>query len=319
MLHRPAMIPLVLVFWGVTSGWLLVAKILPSLRLGSPPGYQALYMAEDRLVPVAWTVLWNGQPLGWALSQTERTEQGGMEVESLLHFDRLPVDEVLPSWTKTLLRHSFDPGTSYSFDARGHLSIDGKGDLRSFSSVVTLPGTGNRVFLNGRIEDGGAIVDVRANGVNYSVSRHLPNHIRIGDELSPQATLPGLYPNRQWTVPVYSPLRPGQSPIQILHARVTGEESMFWDDKLLRVDVVDYADVPADPATPRCRLWVDRCGRVLKQESLILGSKLVFARRTDAAAENLIAGVGPIPGAAPAGESADSEPGHEEHVEKRNP
>ncbi|MFM7291286.1 MAG: hypothetical protein ACKO6B_08650, partial [Planctomycetia bacterium] len=70
---------------------------------------------------------------------------------------------------------------------------------------------------------------------------------------------------------------------------------------------------------PRCRLWVDRSGRVLKQESLILGSKLVFARRTDAAAENLIAGVGPIPGAAPAGESADSEPGHEEHVEKRNP
>ncbi|MFM9195659.1 MAG: hypothetical protein ACKOWG_07960, partial [Planctomycetia bacterium] len=335
MLHRPLMIPVVLIFWAVTSGWLLMAKILPSLQPGSPPGYQALYMAENRIVPVAWTVLWNEQPLGWALSQTERTEQGGMEVESLLHFDRLPIDEVLPPWTKLLLRHSFDPGTSYSFDARGHLTIDRRGDLKSFSSVVTMPATGNRVFLKGRIEDGQAIVDVRANGVNYNVSRHLPNHIRIGDELSPQATLPGLYPNRQWTVPVYSPLRPGQSPIQILHARVAGEESMFWNDKLIRVDVVHYADDPAKHRKPRCRLWVDRSGRVLKQESLMLGSKLVFMRRTDAAAEDLIASVGPIPDADPAsafdqamgltvepavaGEDVDSESDTEEPVEKENP
>ena len=304
MLHRPWMIPLVLIFWCVTSGWLLVEKILPSLAPGSPPGYQALYMTENRPVPVAWTVLWNEQPLGWAMSQAERTEQGGMEVESLLHFDRLPIDEVLPPWTKLLLRHSFDPGTSYSLDARGHVSIDKRGDLRSFNSVVTLPNTDDRVFLNGRIEDGEVTVDVRAHGMNYGVSRHLPSHVRIGDELSPQATIPGLYPNRQWTVPVYSPLRPGQSPIQILHARVAGEESMFWDDKLVRVDVVHYTDDPAKHRVPKCRLWVDRNGRVLKQESLMLGSKLVFLRRSDAAAEDLIASVGPLPEVAafPAGE-----------------
>jgi hypothetical protein len=293
MLHRPWMIPLVLIFWCVTSGWLLVEKILPGLSPGSPPGYQALYMAENRLVPVAWAVLWNEQPLGLALSQSERTEEGGMEVESLLHFDRLPIDEVLPPWTKLLIRHSFDPGTSYALDARGHLSINRKGELRSFNSVVNLPATADRVFLNGRIDDGEVTVDVRAHGMNYSVSRHLPSHIMIGDELSPQATLPGLYPNRQWTVPVYSPLRPGQSPIQILHARVAGEESMFWDDKLVRVDIVNYSDDPAKHREPKCRLWVDRSGRVLKQESLMLGSKLVFMRRTDAAAADLVAGVLP--------------------------
>lgn len=62
MLHRPALIPLVFIFWGVSSGWLLVEKILPTLSPGSPPGYQALYTSENRLVPVAWTVLWNDQP-----------------------------------------------------------------------------------------------------------------------------------------------------------------------------------------------------------------------------------------------------------------
>jgi hypothetical protein len=291
MLHRPWMIPLVLAFWCVTSGWLLVEKIMPGLSPGSPPGYQALYTTENRLVPVAWTVLWKDQPLGWALSQSERTEKGGMEVESLLHFDRLPINEVLPPWTKLLLRQSFDPGISYALDARGHLSIDQRGELRSFNSVVSLPATLDKVFLDGKINDGEVVVDVRAHGMTYSVSRHLPNHIMIGDELSPQATLPGLYPNRQWTVPVYSPLRPGQSPIQILHARVAGEESMFWNDSMVRVDVVHYSDDPAKHREPRCRLWVDRNGRVLKQESLMLGSKLVFLRRTDAGAADLVSGV----------------------------
>ena len=291
MLYRPWLIPLVVLFWCASSGWLLLAKILPSLSPGSPPGYQALYMAENRLVPVAWTVLWNDQPLGWAMSQSERTEAGGMEVDSLLHFDRLPIEEVLPAWTKLLLRQSFTPGVSYALDARGHLTIDPQGELRSFRSVVTLPATADRVFLQGRIDKREVTVDVRAHGMNYTVSRHLPAQITIGDELSPQATLPGLYHNRQWTVPVYSPLRPGQAPIQILHARVAGEESMFWDDTLVRVDVVHYRDDPATHREPRCRLWVDRSGRVLKQESLMLGSKLVFLRRSDEAAEDLISSV----------------------------
>ena len=65
---------------------------------------------------------------------------------------------------------------------------------------------------------------------------------------------------------------------------------MFWDDKLVRVDVVNYSDDPAKHREPKCRLWVDRSGRVLKQESLMLGSKLVFMRRTDAAAAELVAG-----------------------------
>lgn len=307
MLQNPWFIPLVVLFWCVSSGWLLVEKILPSLSPGSPPGYQALYVSDNRLVPVAWTVLWNDQPLGWALSQSERTEDGGMEVKSNLHFDRLPLNEVLPAWTKMFLRQPIDPKASYALDARGRLSIDPKGNLTSFKSVVDLPASSESVVLDGRIDDGEVTVDVRAHGMTYSVSRHLPRHITIGDELSPQATLPGLYHNRQWTVPVYSPLRPGQAPIQILHAKVTGEESMFWDDKLVRCDVVHYSDDPAKHREPKCRLWVDRAGKVLKQESLLLGARLVFLRRSDAGAEDLIASVLPVPGGEPSKPAGEME------------
>ena len=211
-----------------------------------------------------------------------------MEVESLLHFDRLPMNEVLPAWMKVMLPGTFDPQTLFSLDARGQLSIDPGGSLRSFRSAIDLPATADKVVLSGTIDDGNVTVMVSTRDVHYSTSRHLPNNIMLGDELSPQATLPGLFPNRRWTVPVYSPLRAGQSPIEILHAHVVGEETMFWDDALVRVAVVHYRDDPASHHEPRCRLWVDRRGTVLKQESVMLGSKLVFMRRSDEAAERLL-------------------------------
>lgn len=292
MLYRPAFIPLIVLFWVVTSGWLVVTKILPSLTPGSPPGYQAYHVSNGRLLPVAWSVLWNDELLGWATSLATRSDEGGLEVYSLLHFDRLPIDKVLPQWAKMMLPTALDATASYAFDAHGRLSIDPRGELRTFSSVVNIPATGGRVLLDGRIDDGEVNVDVRAHGVEYNVSRHIPRHLTIGDELSPQATLPGLYPDRQWTVPVYSPLRPGQSPIQILHARVAGEESMEWEGRMERVHVVHYRDDPSLHREPKCRLWVDRGGRVLKQESLMLGAKLVFVRQSDADAEALTNGAG---------------------------
>jgi len=39
MLSRPLFAPFVIAFWCLTSGWLFVAKILPALQPGSPPGY----------------------------------------------------------------------------------------------------------------------------------------------------------------------------------------------------------------------------------------------------------------------------------------
>lgn len=297
MLVRPWAIPLVVLFWCISSGWLLTAKIIPSLVPGAPPGQQAVHAPQGQ--PVGWTVLWNEQPLGWALSQSHQLDDGGLDVESVLHFDRLPMDKVLPSWTKPLLRQTFDPETVLTLDARGRLSIDVSGTLRAFRSAITIPALSEQIVLNGMIDDGLVTVLVSAGDSHYSTSRRLPRNISLGDELSPQAMLPGLAANRRWTVPVYSPLRFGQSPIEMLYAHVAGEETMFWDDSLVRVDVVHYRDDPSQHHEPRCRLWVDRSGKVLKQESVVLGSRLVFLRRSDEAAERLLSLVESHPEAAP--------------------
>jgi hypothetical protein len=290
MLQRPWLTPLIVGCWCITSSWLLVTKILPSLRPGSPPGYQALYASGSRLLPVGWSVLLNGTPLGWALTESERTEDGGVIVSSRLHFDRLPVGDVLPSWAGTFFDRMLDRReVAAAFDARGRLTIDALGQLRSFNSIVDVPGFSDGILLEGTCDDGTVTVSVRAGDLRYDVTRHFPTHMMVGDELSPQATLPGLYEGRRWTVPVYSPIRAGRSPLEILHAEVGGEDVLFWENGLVRVNVVSYRDDPSSTREPRCRMWVDKSGRVLKQEAAILGARLAFIRRSDEAAATMAA------------------------------
>ena len=299
--HRPLLTSVTVGFWCLTSGWLLASKVLPSLHPGSPPSQQTLYTAGNRLEPVGWTVKWNDRPVGWALTETHRAAPGGLTVDSRLHFDRLPLDEMLPPWVRLLVQRAVSAGPGTSFDARGRLMIDAGGELRAFTSIVSLPGTAEQIVLNGTVDDGQMHVTIRAGEMRHETTRSFPRHIMIGDELSPQATLPGLYEGRRWTVPVYSPLRPRHTPIEILHAVVGGEESVFWNDSLVRTHIVSYHEEPSGHHEPRCRMWVDLSGRVLRQEALLLGARLSFLRRTDADAAHLAASIGQ---AAPPGSPA---------------
>ena len=288
MLQRPWFTTFVVVFWCLTSGWLLVEKILPSLSPGSPPGYQAMYTSDAGLVPVAWTVQWDDRPLGWAIAESRRTALGGLLVDSRMHFDRLPLDEIMPAWTSLLVRKALPKG-GLTFDARGRLSIDAAGDLRSFMSLVNVPGSSEQVLLNGTVDSGTVRVHVQAGEMRYETTRHLPDQMMIGDELSPQATMLGLHEGRRWTVPVYSPLRAGSAPLEILHAEVGPVETIYWEGRLVRVHPVAYREDPASHREPRSRMWVDLAGRVLRQEATLLGSKLSFIRRSDEAAARLAA------------------------------
>ena len=290
MLQRPIFTPVVIGFWCVTTGWLMAAKILPTLQSGSPPGQQALYASGSRLVPVAWTVFCNEEPIGWALTQTSRSAHQGILVDSHLHFERLPWKEMLPGWATLLMQRLTPNGDVAALDARGRLAIDERGQLSSFSSVVNLPGTDQPVVLTGTVDAGSVTINVVAGELRYETTRHLPTDLMIADELSPQATLPELHEGRRWTVPVYSPLRAGQSPLEILHAEVGSAEMTYWEGNLVQARVVTYRVDPTSDGEPRCRLWVDRTGRVLRQEAALLGAHVAFVRRPDAEAARMAAG-----------------------------
>lgn len=304
MLHRPWTAPLVVAFWCVTTGWLVGTKILPAFHSGEAPSEAAFLAEGDRLLPVGWSVHWNGSPIGWALNESSREADGGITVRSRLHCDRLPLDEMLPGWAGTLVQRSLRRGASTSLDATGRIDLDAAGRLRAFTSVVTLPGTGQNVSIEGVADEAGEVtVAFRAGALRYDTTVRVPGRGMVGDELSPHAMLPGLHEGRRWTVPVYGPLRPGGPPLQILHAVVGAEETIFWGNRLVNARVVSYREDPSSPREPRCRVWVDRSGRVLRHESALLGAKMEFIRRTDAEAERLARVARLVDEAAGAGET----------------
>lgn len=290
MLHRTWVAPLVVGFWCVTSGWLFVAKILPTFHAGTAPTQLPIAASGSRLAPVGWTVQWNDTQIGWALTVARRSTDGGIDVDNRLHCDRLPLDEMLSGWAGSLVQRTLRGRAMTTLDTVGRMTFDPAGRLRGFTSTVTLPGTTEKLMLEGVVAGRDEVtITFRAGDLRYETTRTVPGQVLLGDELSPQATLPGLYEGRRWVVPVYSPLRPGNAPIQILHAVVGGEETMFWDDRLINARVVTYHEDPSSPREPRCRLWVDRAGRVLRQESAVFGGTMAFERRTDAETERLIA------------------------------
>ncbi len=294
MLRNAWITPLVIVFWAASTGWLVSQKIAPLLFSGDPPTTH--YLPENRDAPVAWTVFWNDELVGWAVSECQQREpaEKGWLVTTRLRLDDLPLEELLPEWLTKLAESSFLNEAPLVLDTAGELWLDSSGNLEQFQSKVILPDLSQRVTIRGVVEGENVAIKVRSRDFVYETNRQLPESRMLGDELSPQAMLPGLTVGRRWTVPVYNPLSFTGSPLTVLHAHVEGEVTLFWEDRIIRPLLVAYRDDPAAYREPRVRLWVDREGRVLKQESEMLGSTLAFLRRNDEDARMLARTVPPF-------------------------
>ena len=288
-MQRPLATMLILGCAALANGWLFMAKILPTLTPGQPPGYKALYSAGAAPRPVAWTIMLNDTVIGTAVSLAESTDDAGMIVRSTLRLDQLPIEEIVPAWAKLVIGNVLNAYPTISLQAAGRMKIDEAGHLRHFQSVVQIPESDQKARLEGTISEKNEVsVSLRAGSVVYEASRFLPDEVTLGDELSPQATMPGLYPGRRWVVPVFSPLRPGTKPLVTMFAVVEGQEPMHFDGQLINADIVCYRDAPGGHHPPRSRMWVDPRGRVLRHESVILGSRLQFLRTTDEEAAGLV-------------------------------
>lgn len=306
MLRQPWAAPVIVLLWALSSGWLFVQKIAPVLFTGEPP--TSRYQPREQTVPVAWSLLWNDELVGWALSECQPRDvaDNGWVVTTRLRFDELPLDQLLPDWARRLARSAMPQETPLVLDMTGELWLDRDGQLEQFDSKIFLPDLGQRIVVRGAVEGDDVDLSVRSRDFFYETTRQLPSSHLLGDELSPQATLPGLVVGRRWTVPVYNPLSFAGSPIAVLHAHVEGEVTLFWEDRIVRTTLVTYREDPASYREPRSRLWVDRGGRVLKQESAVLGSTLTFIRRTDEDAGMLARSVPPVGSGRPGSQTRTS-------------
>jgi hypothetical protein len=281
----------VVVLWLSTMGWLVTTKVMPSLLVGEPPSYPTILAAQRSEPPAGWVILWNGRPLGWAITRTRPLPQSITEIRSLIHFDELPLEELVPDWLRAMVPLIGRQRVTVPVESRSSLVFDPLGKLSRFESSVRLDGQDPFVKMRGAVDGAKMSLWLRVGDLQpFETDVEVPRDAMLGDTLSPQSRLPGLREGQSWTVESYSPLRPPNSPKEILYAAVESRMPLTWEGQTVDTLVVVYRPDPGDAVGntggPRGRIWVQRDdGTVLKQQVTFLRSTLTFVRmeRRDAA------------------------------------
>lgn len=269
----------VVLFWLATMSWLVVAKILPPLRVGEPPNYTSILADSPANEPSCWTISLRGRTIGWAANKIVRREDGVNELYSRVYLGELPLEELAPAWLSTVLKPALAELHALDLDKRTRLVIDPLGRLSDLESRVRLANINDVVRVVGHVDGSMLKLSVQSGEISAPFNRTLSPNSLVGDEFSPQARMPGLRVGQVWTVPLYSPFRSPHAPLDILQAKVEREVMFtFGNEKFLTHEVVYRGDSGAGVAgdAPRGRMWVRRDGTVLRQEVSVFKSPLRF-------------------------------------------
>lgn len=273
------------VFWVITTGWLIVYKVLPPVLVGTPPNYSAIISESEHIqeVPIGWKIYWDDELVGDATSVTRKSNHGVTEMTSTVELDNVPMAAATPLDLGNLakLLNNNVPST-LSIRARSLFEVDPLGKLIGFESKLKLGLLREAIDVRGVVDENQLLLTVRTGSFEYETKTYLAADSLVGDAMSPQATLPGLRLNQAWTIPVYNPFLPLQQPMQVLHAKVEQEDYIRWNGELIATWLVVYrSDEGAGLAvtrTPKARAWVRPDGMVLVQEAKVFNSTLRFVR-----------------------------------------
>jgi hypothetical protein len=263
--------------WLVVMGWLFWVKIRPELLVGDPPNDNTILLAQQLHPTNGWSVFWNNRQIGWAVNTTFPLPKDLTQVDSTIHIDSLPLNEIIPRSLKSYLSLGAKE-TQISVDAASQLVFDPLGKLSRFTSQLQLPGI-EPFKVQGTIDGPRMAVSIHWRFFNTDRTMRTPRAM-LRDELSPQTHLPGLRNGQEWTLDVFSPMRPDADPLEVLHAKVEGRQPILWEGRMVRAWLVVYrAPSKANPeGEVRGKTWVHPNGEVLRQEARFCSATVAFCR-----------------------------------------
>ncbi len=280
----------VVLFWLATMTWLVVAKVLPPLRVGEPPNYATILQESSQDPPTCWAIRMQGRTIGWATSKTVRRSDGIHELFSRVYLGELPIEELAPGWLANVLKPVFADSQAMDLDKRSRLVIDPLGRLSEFESRVRLGNLTDVIRVMGTVDGSTLNLSVHSGDFAAKLSRKLAPNALMSDELSPQTRMPGLRLGQSWTVPLYSPFHAPNTPLEILQAQVERELPFRWGDEVVLARVVVYRGDPGsglNSGEARGRMWVRDDGTVLRQEATAFRTPLEFDRLPEAQAARI--------------------------------
>jgi len=286
---------IVILFWFATMSWLVVAKVLPPLRIGEPPNYATILRESVEHPPVCWSIRMQDRTVGWAASKIVRRKEGVTELQSRVFLGHFPWDEVMPAWLGSILQGVFEDFRKMEFDKRSTLTIDPLGRLIHLESRLSIANLLDVIKVSGEMEGSVLKLSIQSGEIFHRGDFYLPPNALTSDELSPQAHLPGLRVGQTWTVPLYSPFRSPNSPLEILQAVVDREDQILWEGLAVKTHVIVYQNDPGSGSSAsgtRGRAWVREDGAVLMQEIVIFKSRLLFTRLSEPRTEAIVQALG---------------------------
>ncbi len=280
---------MVTTLWLASMAWLLLTKVVPPLRTGEPPEFEATLPREAQDETVAWRLFWNDQRVGTAIHHQE-TAEGATKLHSRVQLADFPYQKLLPAWIRqrTLVD---EMGNTLDLELENEATLQPDGELLGFQSAVNLPGMRDLIKLRGEKSGRSLAVTAQSGDFEYRTQFFLPSKTLVANDFSPWTTIRGLHEGQRWTMPVYSPLRPPHSPLEMIEAVVARQEMVVWEGRAVSTWVVIYRNDSGRSLqiadTPRAKLWVKLDGTVIKSEMDLLGSRLVFLRVDDSQAQEV--------------------------------
>jgi hypothetical protein len=281
----------VVLLWLATMTWLFTQKVIPTLVVGEPPSYRTIIESQAGNSTECWSIRWNDRSLGWAATALVQLPHEMTEMRSHVHFDEIPLADMIPDWVQTMAGplEKYQEGLAGDIDSK--LVLDPLGRLSRFESVLGLLNGLDLIKVRGTVLDGQMSVWVHTGGMTYETQMSLPQKVMVKEDLSPQSRLPGLREGQSWTVEIYSPLRPPNSPMELLRATVEGLQPILWNGRTEETWLVVYRSDPGSSVSrakrERGRMWVHPDGTVLRQQVKIFRSTLTFLRMPDEEAQAL--------------------------------
>jgi hypothetical protein len=287
----------VLACWLAAMSWLIVEKVLPTLRSGDHPDYDAVLPAKAEAPrPQRWEIYYRDRPIGTATSLSIRNDDDSGRLESEVNFSRLPLSDIvtelfgpLGALIKPLWRG--DERIEIALNVKSEMHIGPDKNLRSFVTHVRMAELEEFIQMRGEVKHNKldvVVLTAAGEGGNrgalverYRDQIDLPSKAMVSGALSPQDRLPGLYVGQTWNLPVYRPFPPHQ-PLQQLQAKVESDEMFVWQGEAVRAFQVVFRDdagsgisVARDPIG---RMWVRSDGTVLEQEAKVANLQFRFVR-----------------------------------------
>lgn len=277
--------------WLVTMSWLVTFKVLPAILVGEPPSYPTILEAQRHSPPVAWNMYWNAHQMGWALSKTIAQPDALAEMHSRVHFDYLPLADIVPPQLRTWLGPLDELGAQLTTDVASEVVFDPLGRPSRFESALRFQSLPDIIKVRGVIDGMKLSLTVRTGDFAYQRELTITPKAMLGDAMSPQTHLPGLRQGQTWTVELYSPLHPPTEPLEVLRVTVESMESIAYGGKRTDAWLVVYRSDPGasgrGAGSVRGKMWVSREGTVLQQQATLFKSTLTFTRMPDEEAARL--------------------------------